>query len=285
MTVPAIAWIDDARGEECWGPPAELAIPLDDRGLLLGEGLFETVLVEAGRPHLLGEHLERWREGATLLGLAPPPGRERVEELLAEAVARSGIASGALRLNWSGGSGGPGHRGLEASPSLDGSPRERFWLQLTVGQPCFDPVRVVVSRWERRNGASRLSRCKTFAYGPQIQARREARLAGVEEALLLGSDGNLSCSTAANLLVCVEGSWLTPPLSSGCLPGVMRARALAQGWLRERALPPGEWERWEGALLINSLGARVVVECEGQRLSGAKTLGAEKLWRGLIKPG
>jgi branched-subunit amino acid aminotransferase/4-amino-4-deoxychorismate lyase len=141
---------------------------------------------------------------------------------------------------------------------------------------------VVVSRWERRNGASRLSRCKTFAYGPQIQARREARLAGVEEALLLGSDGNLSCGAAANLLVCMEGAWLTPPLSSGCLPGVMRARALAQGWLRERALPPREWERWEGALLINSLGARVVVECEEQRLGGVGTLGAEELWRGLI---
>ncbi|MGA1303866.1 MAG: aminotransferase class IV [Cyanobium sp.] len=282
MISPAIAWIDDAGGEGRWAEPAELAVPLDDRGLLLGEGLFETVLVEGGQPQLLGEHLQRWREGAALLGLAPPPGRERVEGLLAEAVAHSGITSGALRLNWSGGSGGPGQRGLEASPLPDGSPRERFWLQLTEGQPCFDNVRAMVSRWERRNGGSRLSRCKTFAYGPQIQARREARLAGVEEALLLGSQGNLSCGAAANLLVCMEGSWFTPPLSSGCLPGVMRARALARGWLQERHLPPREWERWEGALLINSLGCRVVVECEGRSLGGVEPAGAEGLWRGLL---
>lgn len=282
MISPAIAWIDDAGGEGRWAEPAELAVPLDDRGLLLGEGLFETVLVEGGQPQLLGEHLQRWREGAALLGLAPPPGRERVEGLLAEAVAHSGFTSGALRLNWSGGSGGPGQRGLEASPLPDGSPRERFWLQLTEGQPCFDNVRAMVSRWERRNGGSRLSRCKTFAYGPQIQARREARLAGVEEALLLGSQGNLSCGAAANLLVCMEGSWFTPPLSSGCLPGVMRARALARGWLQERHLPPREWERWEGALLINSLGCRVVVECEGRSLGGVEPAGAEGLWRGLL---
>lgn len=282
MISPAIAWIDDAGGEGRWAEPAELAVPLDDRGLLLGEGLFETVLVEGGQPQLLGEHLQRWREGAALLGLAPPPGRERVEGLLAEAVAHSGITSGALRLNWSGGSGGPGQRGLEASPLPDGSPRERFWLQLTEGQPCFDNVRAMVSRWERRNGGSRLSRCKTFAYGPQIQARREARLAGVEEALLLGSQGNLSCGAAANLLVCMEGSWFTPPLSSGCLPGVMRARALARGWLQERHLPLREWERWEGALLINSLGCRVVVECEGRSLGGVEPAGAEGLWRGLL---
>ena len=282
MIPPAIAWIDDPRGEGHWAPPGELAVPLDDRGLLLGEGLFETVLVEGGRAQLLGEHLERWSEGAGLLGLAPPPGQERVEGLLGEAVARSGIVSGALRLNWSGGSGGPGHRGLEASPQPNGSPRERFWLQLSAGQPCFDPVRVVVSRWERRNGASRLSRCKTFAYGPQIQARREARLAGAEEALLLGSDGNLSCGAAANLLVRMEGTWHTPPLSSGCLPGVMRGRALTQGWLRERVLPPQEWERWEGVLLINSLGCRVVEEWEGNRLGGVERTTAEELWRSLL---
>lgn len=282
MNAGAIAWIDDPREEGRWAAPAELTIPLDDRGLLLGEGVFETVLVEGGRPRLLGEHLERWREGAELLGLAPPPGRERVERLLAEAVGRSGIVAGALRLNWSGGSGGPGERGLEVRRPPDGSPRERFWLQLTAGEPCFDPVRAVVSRWERRHGGSRLSRCKTFAYAPQIQARREARLAGVEEALLLGSDGNLSCGAAANLLVRLEGAWLTPPLASGCLPGIMRARALAQGWLQERQLPPGRWEHWEGALLINSLGCRALMACEGQRLGGAESLGAEAIWRGLF---
>lgn len=282
MSAGAIAWIDDPRGEGRWGAPADLTIPLDDRGLLLGEGLFETVLVEEGQPRLLGEHLERWREGSTLLGLAPPPGRERVERLLAEAVARSGIVSGALRLNWSGGSGGPGQRGLEVRRAPEEGPRERFWLQLTAGEPCFDPVRVVVSRWERRQGGSRLSSCKTFNYASQIQARREARLAGVEEALLLGSDGNLSCGAAANLLVRLEGAWITPALSSGCLPGVMRARALGQGWLQERHVPPGQWERWEGALLINSLGCRAVVVCEGQRLNHSESLRTEELWRGLL---
>jgi branched-subunit amino acid aminotransferase/4-amino-4-deoxychorismate lyase len=279
---PAIAWIDNPRGQGRWAAPGELAIPLDDRGLLLGEGVFETVLVEGGEPRLLGEHLERWREGAALLGLAPPPGQARVEGLLEEAVARSGISSGALRLNWSGGSGGPGQRGLEVRRPPEEGPWERFWLQLTTSKPCFDSVRVVVSRWERRNGSSRLSRCKTFAYAPQIQARREALLAGVEEALLLGSDGNLSCGAAANLLVHMEGSWFTPPLASGCLPGIMRARALAQGWLGERALPPWEWERWEGALLINSLSCRVIVECEGNSLAGAEPATAKKLWRSLL---
>ena len=39
----------------------------------------------------------------------------------------------------------------------------------------------------------------------------------------------LCCGTAANLLVRREGRWLTPPLSSGCLPGVMRRLSLPLG--------------------------------------------------------
>jgi branched-subunit amino acid aminotransferase/4-amino-4-deoxychorismate lyase len=280
----AIGWIGQPPEGGRWGAPGELALPLDDRGLGLGEGLFETVLVQAGRPRLLAEHLERWRQGAALLGLAPPPNGAEVEALLAEAVARSGIHSGALRLNWSGGSGGPGSRGLEASPQPDGSRPERFWLQLTALEPRFAPVSAMVSRWERRNGASRLSRCKTFNYAGQLLARREARLAGADEALLLGSDGNLSCGTAANLLVRLEGRWFTPPLTSGCLPGVMRARALAQGWLQERDLKPRELDRWEGALLLNSLSCRPIHRCEGHGLPTLDPLLPQRHWHRILLP-
>jgi branched-subunit amino acid aminotransferase/4-amino-4-deoxychorismate lyase len=140
----------------------------------------------------------------------------------------------------------------------------------------------MLSRWERRNGASRLSRCKTFQYAGQVLARREARLAGAEEALLLAGDGQLSCGAAANLLVRLEGRWLTPPLASGCLPGVMRARGLAQGWLREETLPPHTLERCQGALLLNSLGCRSLRSCQGQALPALEPHQTEDLWRSLL---
>lgn len=277
----AIAWIDQAGGR--WGAPAELALPLDDRGLLLGVGVFETVLVEAVRPRLLAEHLARWRQGAAVLGLAAPPGSERVEALLAEAVARSGIGGGALRLNWSGGGGG---RGLEPPPAVaaaqDSPGPERFWLQLTALQPSFDPVDAVVSRWERRHGGSLLSRCKTFQYASSVLARREARLAGCQEALLLGEGGQLCCATAANLLLLLEGQWCTPPLASGCLPGVMRGRALAQGWLKEACLKPEAMRRCQAALLLNSLGCRSVRYCAGHPLPVMAASAVEALWRSLL---
>ena len=49
----SVAWIDGQ-----WGTAASLQLPLDDRALLLADGLFETVLIRNGEPQLLQEHLQ-----------------------------------------------------------------------------------------------------------------------------------------------------------------------------------------------------------------------------------
>ena len=282
----SIAWIGspacEGPGEAGqWGPPGELCLPLDDRGLLLADGLFETVLIEQGRPRLLTQHLERWRQSAALLAMAPPPSQALLAPLIAEAVARSGIAAGALRLNWTRGSSG---RGLELPGPGAPPPSHRFWLQLAPWTPLFSPVTVIVSPTERRCPTSLLSRCKTLAYGSSIQARRQARLAGAEDALLLSGDGNLCCGTVANLLLRVEGRWLTPPLASGCLPGVMRGRALALGLAEEAPLPPALLESAAAgpALLLNSLGCRPIQACGGRARVSVDAATAEAFWRTLL---
>jgi hypothetical protein len=144
-------------------------------------------------------------------------------------------------------------------------------------------VRLVLSRLETRNAASLLSRCKTFAYGGSLLARREARARGADDALLASSAGGLCCATAANLLVRLDGRWCTPPLSSGCLPGILRGLALEQGLAVERPLSPEDLGNAEGALLINSLGCRPVLNFEGMALPASSSrqsaLEAEALWR------
>ena len=263
-----------------WGDPGELALPLADRGLLLADGLFETVLLEEGRLQLLEEHLERWRSSAELLAMAPPPDHTLILPLVAEAIARSGIRTGALRLNWSRGCGG---RGLDLPAPAQAAPAHRFWLQLTATAPQFEAVTTWISREERRNAASRLSRCKSFAYTAQVQARREAHAAGAHDALLLSSNGQLCCGSAANLLVLHQGRWTTPPLASGCLPGVMRGRALRLGRADEGPLEASDLKTCEGALLINSLGCRPIHRCDGTALAQVPSGQAEQLWRELLK--
>ena len=267
MTPACLAWIDGPEPQGRWGDPEALTLPLADRGLLLADGLFETVLVLEGRPRLLAEHLERWQRSARLLGLADPPSAGRVAALAEEAVSRSGIGSGALRLNWSRGMAEPAaSRGIAIPPDC----RHRFWLQLTAAAPGFSPVRVIISPSERRCATSLLSRCKTFAYGPSIQARRQAEAAGADDALLLSSAGGLCCGTAATLLVRQQGRWLTPPLASGCLPGVMRQRALQLGLAVEAAmgqLDADALRAGAGGLLLNSLSCRPISHLDGAALA------------------
>lgn len=312
-----IAWIGDPsqppqRGQ--WGRPDQLSLPLDDRGLSLADGLFETVLVEQGQARLLDAHLERWRRSAALLGMEPPPNRQGLEPLIAAALERSqaggSALDGALRLNWSRGS-APG-RGIDLPAEGEPPLLHRFWLQFTPLQPNFRPVTVWISQLERRQATSLLSQCKTFAYGQAIQARREARSAGAEEALLLGTGGELCCGATANLLLLIDGTWFTPPLASGCLPGVMRGRALELGLVREATLDPGLLLRpitdpikdptndsindptktsVSAALLLNSLGCRPIRAVNGQAVGAAgqpagdpgwASALAESFWRSLL---
>ena len=117
----AIAWIEGQ-----WGTTANLQLPLDDRALLLADGLFETVLIRNGAPQLLQEHLQRWSDSAALLGMDPPPQRDALEPLIEGAIQRSQLseADGALRLNWSRGS--SPQRGI----GLPAPGHHRFWLTL-----------------------------------------------------------------------------------------------------------------------------------------------------------
>ena len=171
-----------------WNSPDELSIPVSDRGLRLADGLFETILVIGSRPQLFSLHLERWRTGAELLAMQPPPPGSDLDPLVVDAVTRAdlGHSPAALRLNWSRGS--TGGRGL----TMPGCGSERFWLTLDPCETDFRPVTTMISRHERRNATSRLSRVKTFAYGQAIQARREAIEQGADDALLLSTTGDLS---------------------------------------------------------------------------------------------
>ena len=269
MTADAIAWIEGR-----WGAPGELTLPLNDRGLQLADGLFETVLIQNGQARLLEDHLRRWADGAVLLGMDPPPDQQALLPLIEDAMQRLGLGQGfgALRLNWS--RCGADHRGI----GLRGGMAHRFWLTLHRCQPLFGPKAVLISRSERRNADSLLSRCKSFAYGQAIQARREANQQGADDALLLNTQATLCCGSAANLLVKRGGQWLTPPLTSGCLPGVMRGRGLGQGVVQEAELG-STLEPNDQAMLINSLSCHPINRVNGQVLA---TSDGERLWRQLL---
>ncbi len=82
---------------------------------------------------------------------------------------------------------------------------------------------------------------------------RTLRHPGADDVVLVNSQGHVTETTIANLAVRIGGRWWTPPVSSGCLPGIGRAQALAAGDLHERVLTVADVRGAEDLATISSL--------------------------------
>ncbi len=82
---------------------------------------------------------------------------------------------------------------------------------------------------------------------------RAARYRDCDDVIMINERGELTETTIANLAVQIDGRWWTPPLGSGCLPGVERARLLTAGLLTERVVGQEEVSRVQGWALVSSL--------------------------------
>jgi len=78
----------------------------------------------------------------------------------------------------------------------------------------------------------------------------------------------LAETTIATLLLNINGDWVTPPLSSGILNGVVRALVLEAGLAKVRRIEFSELENVQSGLLLTSLrNAQNIGEISGRKLS------------------
>jgi para-aminobenzoate synthetase/4-amino-4-deoxychorismate lyase len=83
--------------------------------------------------------------------------------------------------------------------------------------------------------------------------RRRERRPDVDDVIMLNTRGELTEVTRATLALKLDGQWWTPPLESGCLPGVERARLLEAGRLQERVLRLADLDQANGIAVLSSL--------------------------------
>ncbi|WP_328842708.1 aminodeoxychorismate synthase component I [Streptomyces sp. NBC_00258] len=82
---------------------------------------------------------------------------------------------------------------------------------------------------------------------------RTLRHPDADDVVLVNEDGDITETTVATLAVRLGGRWWTPPTSSGCLPGVERARLLDLGRLQERRLHVRDLREAEAIAVVSSL--------------------------------
>jgi branched-chain amino acid aminotransferase len=212
--------------------PEEAHVSIADRGLLLGDGLFETMAVHNAQVFDLDAHLVRLASGLGVLGFVQAVDLPDLRAGIARYIAAEEASCAVLRLTVTRGA---GPRGL-APPE---APRPTIFMTLSP-MPAVrkTPLSLHIATGTRRNEHSALSRVKALPYLDNLLALSEASAQGADEALLLNIRGTIACATVANVFVIREGRLQTPPVCDGALPGTMRALVLSLA--KEAGLTPGE---------------------------------------------
>lgn len=227
--LPADTVIDDAALAATITPAGDGSgvLSVFDLGPARGDGIFETIGVVDRHPQSVEAHLDRLTESAAILDL-PAPNHAQWRLAIARAVAElPDVDQSAVRLVLTRGSGGRPTAWISATPA-DGFPERENGIEVVLldrGLPSDVQER---SPWL-------LAGAKTLSYAVNMAALREAHRRGADDVLFVSSDGFVLEGPTSTVVVRIGGTFVTPPPSSGILPGTTQLALWAH--LEEQGLP------------------------------------------------
>jgi branched-chain amino acid aminotransferase len=223
----------------------------NDRGATLGDGLFETILWRNGAAVRLQRHVARMRASAEALGLPAPEALNTIANIIADLAQRNALSADRAAVNLR--LAVLGQRGLDRH-----TPQVTFSARIAPA-PASDTSIALATVSIRRNETAPSARHKTLSYLDQIEARREARTLGADEAAQLNTKAHLAGAAAGNLILIIKGRALTPPIADGALPGVVRAELLQRRLIEEASLTGADIDNAEAAAITNAIfGVRAI---------------------------
>ncbi len=228
----------------------------DDHGLLMADGVFESLAVRDGRPRWLDRHLRRHRVGLDRLSITSTTSDDELRGAIDELLAASGLSDARLRITTTA---GPG-----PSPRQRGDRPTTFVTIAPLG-PSPSSTTVTMVPWVR-NERSPVAGIKSLEWSVNAFALRTAADAGFDNALFCDSTGRLSECATANLFLVLDDDIVTPPLTTGCLAGVVREVLVECGAATERELWPADLHEAAGAFLTASTTGVVPVAAVDERV-------------------
>ena len=249
----SLGWYKDQ-----WLDIDKILISANNRGLKFGDGIFETILVKKNKPILFDEHLKRLEKSSKLLNIDLKINKLTLKKIINDGIRKLPLKNdqfASVRINFS--RGANKDRMLKFNTTLETKDSDNLWLEFFRIKPNFSPISVFISQNEKRNEFSLISKCKTFSYNQAIQVLREADEKSFDDSILLNTSGELCCGSTFNLLVKRNNQWITPRKESGCLEGIMVAKALKLKIVKEKLIFP-EFQTDDIIVAINSLSCRQI---------------------------
>ena len=201
-------------------------IELDEYGFPKAAGIFETIKTVNGAPIALGRHMRRALESAIELGITLPS-EEFIRTEIIRVTTENLHEIGRLRLCF-----GQNlfHLSHDAYSEQTEPARLNFYSQTVIGTVH-----------------------KTFPYDYRFSLIEAANDEGYHDSVLFNQKNEVTETAVANLVFLIFGEWVTPPISSGILPGVVRAIAIENCGVKVRPIHVSEIPEVESGFMLSSL--------------------------------
>ena len=239
LTTQLKIWLDGRLYDD----PRQATIAGTDHGLLVGDGVFETLKVTEQGAFAIRRHLNRMTRSAAALGL-PPPDHALFREAIAAVLENRDFALGKLRITYTGG------RGPLGSETAYGPPTLMVALAPVNAAP---PLTSIVTAPWRRNERGALTGVKSTSYAENVRTLRYAAERSCSEAIFLNTAGHVCEGTGTNIFLVFGDTVLTPPLSSGPLAGVTRELIMDWSPVEERELTLEQAKQADEVFLTSSM--------------------------------
>lgn len=199
-------------------PADQPVVPVESRGLMYGDGVFETFRTYNGKTFLLQQHLDRLQKGIQTLGITKPSdlNKDTVKQLIHAVLDKNQLlqTNGVIRLQvWR-----DGKRGYHPQPDST----SHFSITASSCPDTFNPPKLTTVRQKRIPSQSVPADLKITNGINYILASQQAAAKGSDDALMQTVDGWVSETTIANIFWVQGDTVFTPGKECDLLPGITR---------------------------------------------------------------
>jgi branched-chain amino acid aminotransferase len=224
-----------------------------NRSFLYGDGLFESMLWKDRHLHFPEQHIERLKKGMLLFDMndAGVLTAAWLKENCPVLIEKNGIDGQArVRLNI--------YREGGGVYTPDGSQVHYVLSCFPITEEYSAPVKNMGVFEAVRKPKGEISNYKTTSSAVYVLAGLYARKNGFDDVFILNPEGNITDAVSSNVFIIKNQELITPPLSDGCLDGVMRKYVLAHAFkagfhAREKSLSVRMVEEADELFLTNAV--------------------------------
>ena len=195
-------------------PLQEASLSPGQMGLLMGWGVFTTLRIYEGKPFAFDRHWARMSHDAERLGMKLNPEQEAVRLAVIKLAEANHRPEGAARVSFV-----KNHGGLWGQAGNRPETDLLIFTRELVRWPAAHRIKL---QPHAIYSAARLAGVKMLSWVQNAALLEQAHAEGFDDVLLLNENGHIAECTSANVFLIRGGKVLTPPLSTGCLPGVTR---------------------------------------------------------------